>query len=156
MSILAEFTVPTEAFVLAEAFAAAPEVTVELEQVVPTAQRAFPLVFAWGGADFAAFEEAARTDPAIATLTRIETLADGRIYRAEWTGRAKACRDLLLETGAVLLQAEGTEEEWWLELRFANADQVAAFQEAARTGTCRSSCRSWPSMRRSGAGQCMD
>jgi len=67
MSVLAEFTTPTDEFVLGDALAAHPGVRVESETVVPTREEVVPLFWARGrNAD--AFAETVREQSGVAAL----------------------------------------------------------------------------------------
>jgi len=129
--LVAEFSVPTEAFVLAATLEAAPETVVEFERLVPI--EGDPLPYLWStDRDVEAFEDAAATDPTVEALTCVATFDDGALYRVHWADFEHGLLGWLRDREAILLQSEaqngaptGRDNEWLLKLRFDSRQDLA-------------------------------
>lgn len=71
MSVLAEFIVPADEFVLAETLTAAPDVRIEIKRVVGDDSTVTPYFWAAGG-DFHRFEDALRADEMVREVLMLE------------------------------------------------------------------------------------
>lgn len=130
MSIIAEFTVPTEEFALFRTLSEVPEMIVEVERVVAhEPDRIMPYFWTSGG-DVEEFEAAAKDDPSVEDLTRLDDLDEAVLYRASWVQNIESVVHAYTETGAVLLKATGRDGQWELELRFDTEDDVIQFKES--------------------------
>ncbi|WP_128477310.1 helix-turn-helix domain-containing protein [Halorussus pelagicus] len=127
MSIIAEFTTPAEAFALGDVLAAHPNVRVELEKVVPTRREILPFFWAWGS-NLAAFAETVREQSVVESLERVEGIDDRVLYRVVWAEGTTDLGRILRATDATVLEASGQDDAWRFELRFADHDDVRAFQ----------------------------
>lgn len=129
MSIVGEFVIPTEEFVLNEVLTENDGVTVDLERVVPTRTGTIPFFWAWGdGLD--SLGTNTREIRHLKSLEEVVRFDDGTLYRAEWDedgfdGFLRA----LNETGATILEGVGNHENWVLELRFKDHDALSRFQD---------------------------
>ncbi len=127
MSVIAEFTVPAEQFALYETLCEVPEMIVEVERVVAhEPDRLMPYFWTSNG-DIEGFETAVESDPSIEDLTKLDELDEAVLYRANWVQDVEAVVYAYTETGAVLLDATGRDEQWELELRFDAEDDLSQF-----------------------------
>lgn len=133
MSVVAEFTVPAEGFVLGEALAAAPDVTVEFERVV-THSREWVMPFLWArGEDLPAFDAALDEDPTVVEAT-VTDKSDGTvIYKVIWSEDVQELVDAVFDREGTLLEAVGADGVWHLRLRFASQDQLADLESYFET-----------------------
>lgn len=125
--LVAEFSVSTDAFVLAATLDAAPETIVEFEQLVPI--EGDPLPYLWStDTDSEAFEDAAATDPTVEALTCVATFDEGVLYRIHWADSEHSLLGWLRDREAVLLQSEarndGQADEWQLKLRLDSREDL--------------------------------
>lgn len=129
MSTIAEFTVPADQFALSETLSAVPEMVVEVERVVAhEPDRIMPYFWTSGGDD-EAFEAAAADDPSVEDLTKLDELEETTLYRANWVRNVEVVVYAYTETGAILLDATGRDDQWELQLRFDTEDDVTRFKE---------------------------
>ena len=129
MSLVAEFSVRSDDFALNHALTAAPEMVVEIEQVVATMEdRVMPYFWVSGG-DHAEFEEAFHDDESVTNIATIDEADGARLYRGEWTENVETIVYAYVELGATILQAVGKAETWELRMRFDDRDSLAQFQE---------------------------
>lgn len=129
MGIIAVFAVPAEEFALGEALAADPEMTIELERVVPADQELLPFFWAYNE-DFEAFEEAAEELLAIERLTVLEREGNVGLFQAEWTDWISEFLRIIAESEATIIEATGTADEWSFGLRFPDRETLREFQDA--------------------------
>ncbi|ELZ08959.1 bacterio-opsin activator HTH domain-containing protein [Halovivax asiaticus JCM 14624] len=128
MSIFGKFHVPSSAFALHETLTAVPDLAIEIERVVVTDEVLTP--YFWiSGVSPSAFETAARGDPTIQHIKKLDEFADSALYRAEWTAQVQSVLYAYTEIDAVILEATGTDQRWELRIRFDDRDQLGAFQD---------------------------
>ncbi|MEY7851601.1 bacterio-opsin activator domain-containing protein [Natrarchaeobius sp. A-rgal3] len=129
MSIIAEFSVRSDDFALNRALTAAPQMVVEIEQVVATMEdRVMPYFWVTGG-DHSEFETAFHEDESVTDATPIDEVDDARLYRAEWTQNVETIVYAYVELGATILQAIGRDENWELRMRFDDRNSLSQFQD---------------------------
>lgn len=129
MNIIAEFTVPFDEFALYKTLCEVPEMIVEVERVVAhEPDRIMPYFWASNG-DNEGFEPAAKNDPSVDDLTKLDELDEAVLYRANWVQDVQSVIYAYTETGAVLLDATGRNEQWDLQLRFDTEDDITQFKE---------------------------
>ncbi|ADJ13835.1 bacterio-opsin activator domain-containing protein [Halalkalicoccus jeotgali] len=136
MSIIAEFTVPTEQFALYDTLCHVPGMVVEVERVVTHGPNQIMPYFWTAGGDREAFEAAARDDPSVEDLRTVDELDRAVLYRAKWIRDVESIVYAYTETGAVLLDATGRDERWELQLRF---DSETTSHSSKTTSTTTSS-----------------
>lgn len=128
MSLIAEFTVPAEQFVLYETLCEVPEMIVEIERVIAhEPDRLMPYFWTSNG-DNQKFEAAAENDPSVEGLTKLDELDGAVLYRANWVQGVEAVVHAYTKTGAVLIDATGRNDQWELQLRFDTEDDVIRFK----------------------------
>lgn len=128
MSTIVEFTVPAEEFALYETLCVVPEMTVEVERVVAHADDRIVPYFWTSGGDQEVFERAARDDPSVAELTKLDQRDGATLYRAEWIEDVETVAYAYTQTGATLLDASGKDGRWELQLRFDDEGASSSFQ----------------------------
>ncbi|WP_313692286.1 bacterio-opsin activator domain-containing protein [Halorarum halobium] len=132
MSLIAEFTVAADNFALRDALTAAPEMLIEIEEVVATMEdRVMPYFWVSNG-DRAEFESALRDDASVQNITQVDELENAVLYRAEWTSNVESVVYAYTEVGATILQATGQGDQWELTMRFDDNDSLSQFQTYCR------------------------
>lgn len=124
--LVIEFTVPTDAFVLAETLAAVPDHVVEFEQLVPAEGSLLPYLWVRGASE--AFEEAAAADPTIDSIQRVATFSEDALYRIDWTASSASILQWIRSRDATVLQSEGQDHEWLLKLRVESRDTLESLR----------------------------
>ncbi|RKD93608.1 helix-turn-helix domain-containing protein [Halopiger aswanensis] len=131
MATLVEFTVDGDEFPLGALFASLPDVTIELERIVPTTESLFPYVWIRGASP--AEVEAAISASAAETLTVVDDLGSrGVLYRAVWRPDVDGIVDAIVSSNVTLLSATGTANQWTFRLRADDHETVSAFRERCR------------------------
>lgn len=127
-TVVFEFGVPTDAFILEMALGRFPDVTVEFERFTPTNSRSLPYLWVTDGST-PEFGEAIANDPQVARVRTVTAFDEGTLYRVDWTPQ----EDELLhwftnnDIDAVLLQSRGRDGEWSLKVRFPSRAKLAEF-----------------------------
>ncbi|MFU8868545.1 bacterio-opsin activator domain-containing protein [Natronococcus sp.] len=129
MSVIAEFSVKSDDLALHHALTAAPQMIVEVEQVVATMEDRLMPYFWVSGGDHAEFEAAFQDDDSVANITSIDEADGAKLYRGEWTENVESIIYAYVELGATILRAIGKAEEWELRMRFDSRDALSEFQE---------------------------
>ena len=125
--LVIEFTVPAEAFVLADTLEKVPDEVLEFEQFVPTSEDLLPYLWATDSG-MSEFENAAVSDPTVESLRRVAKFDEGALYRIEWTDEADHLLTWLRANDAVVLQAETQREHWLVKLRVDSRDALGDLQ----------------------------
>ncbi|XVH32088.1 helix-turn-helix domain-containing protein [Haloferacaceae archaeon DSL9] len=127
MSVVVEFTVPTTACALGRSIQTAPELTIELDRVVPTGDTVMPFFWVWGPVT-SPFETAARSEPAIDQLTAVDRIETGTLFAAQWNRDAAGTLRGIVQSDGTILHARANQERWLFQVRFHGADETAAFR----------------------------
>jgi predicted DNA binding protein len=127
MSIIAEFSIPPEALPGGRVLAEMPEMSLELERIVPTDQSALPFFWVWGD-DAETFVEKGRDEPGIEEMRVLDRVEQGILVRAVWTPDAEIIQ-AIKTLGATVLEASGTAEKWTFRVRANDRGGVVTFQE---------------------------
>ncbi|MFC7009471.1 helix-turn-helix domain-containing protein [Halalkalicoccus salilacus] len=126
--IITELTIPAEQFALSETLSTVPEAVVDVDQVVAHTSTGIMPYFWTAGPDYEEFERAAKNDPSVEELARIDEFEEGALYRAKWVQNVECVVYTYTEPGATLLDVTGRDEHWELQLRFDNEDDLTQFR----------------------------
>lgn len=129
MSIFAQFSVPVTAFPPAGHLRSYPDVSVEVEEIVPTGSTTHYL---WVVADDREqIIEALRADESVESVQTLDELDDRALVRVQWTG-VTPLLELIEECDALLADATGTADGWTFTLRFPHQEALVTFYETCR------------------------
>jgi len=128
MSLVAEFSVPTDDFALDSALDAVPEMRVEVERLASHSREwVMPFVWATGG-DFDAFEEALADDETVADARTLDRFDGGSLLAVRWAETVESLVDAMTDRHAVVQEAVA-DDEWFLRLRFADGRHLSSFRD---------------------------
>lgn len=128
MSVVADITVPTGEFALADALAAAPDVDAEFERVVTHSQEwIMPFVWVRGG-DLGAFDAAIGEDGTVDDATVANEFEDVLLYRVEWEDDVVAAVNAIFDREGTLVEAAGSHDRWELKVRFEEHHSLSTLQ----------------------------
>jgi predicted DNA binding protein len=127
MSIVAEFTIDGNEFLLGEVLAWDPVAHIEMERVVPASRRIMPYVWVHGD-ELDQFEASLRTSKHVLDLTQLDQINGSALYRIDWEDKAEDLIDGIAETNATILEARG-KEEWFFRIRFDSHAKFVGFNE---------------------------
>lgn len=132
MSVVAEFTVPTESFALAHTLDAVSDIGVEADRMA-SHSREWVLPLVWMRAeDTAAVQAAMDDDPSVVEHEALHAADGETLYRVLWSERVRRFVDAITDRTGVVLTATADADGWELSFRFANHDALAAFQAEFR------------------------
>ena len=131
MATEATFTVPAEQFPLGTVFKQLPDVTVELERIIPAQDVVIPYFWV-RGTDVDNIEGAFRHHPGVKNIRLVDSVEDQYLLRVEWTLEYNGVLSTLVETNVPLIEAVGTTEQWTFDIRGDDRRDIAAFQERCR------------------------
>ena len=128
MATIAEFTLPGADFPLGRIFDNLPAATVELERVVPTNKGLLP--YFWiSDAPNDDIHNALTAEPAFDSVTRIDTIDNQSLYRAQWNPAVEGVLTAVIDNDLTLLSAVGTHDNWTFEFRAEDHTQISGFQQ---------------------------
>lgn len=134
MATIAEFTIPADEFPLGSIFEDYPDVQVELERVIPTKSALVPYFWVRGLGEAAEedVEASFERHADVESIERIDDVQGNYLIRVEWGADYEGILEAIIETDVVLLTGVGTAEEWTLELRAAEREDISAFETYCR------------------------
>lgn len=127
MATIAEFAISADAFPLGHVFEALPDVTIEIERVVPTGDAVLPYFWV-RNVPVERVRETLETEGALQSFTVVDDLGDQGLVRADWDPAVEGVLTGVVDAELTLLSATGTEDEWVFEFRAESSDRIAAFQ----------------------------
>lgn len=131
MATIAEFSVHAEEFPLGSIARDLPDVTVELERIIPTTDAIIP--YFWvrgiGQSEEEQIKSAFGNHPDVKRVEIVDKVGDGYLFRSEWEPQYRGILKAITTTEVILLTGHGTSEEWTFELRADDHTSIARFQE---------------------------
>lgn len=128
MATVAEFAVPAEMFPLGSIFDELPDVTIELERIVPTNHALFPYFWV-RGADAERIEDAIEDHPALESVELVDEVGARGLFRAEWNEGVDGIITAIGQVPVTIISATGNQDEWVFEFRTEDAEAISAFQQ---------------------------
>ncbi|MFC6717876.1 helix-turn-helix domain-containing protein [Natrialbaceae archaeon GCM10025810] len=131
MATEATFTVPSDQFPLGTVFEQLPNVTVELERIIPARDVVIPYFWVRGtGVDD--IESAFTEHPGTKEIRLVDSVEDEYLLRVEWALEYDDVLTILAEAAVPLIEAIGTNQQWTFEIRGDDRSDIAAFQRRCR------------------------
>lgn len=128
MTTVAEFTLAANEFPLGTVFSKLPNVTVQLERVIPDANGVVPYFWV-RGAETDAIVAQFTNHPGVRDIRAVDCVDSEYLLRCAWVSEYDSVLDALIAPEVVLLSAIGTAEEWTFELRGESRKAIAEFRE---------------------------
>lgn len=127
MSVIVEFSIPTEHFAFGEAVRTVGRMEIALEAIVPTESGTMPYFWVTGE-NFEIFEQHLLNGPHIDSITQLDRIEDTALYRVNWDHGGDTLLHGLVETEAVVLEANNRAGgQWYFRVRFINHDNLGHF-----------------------------
>ncbi|MCL7417539.1 MAG: helix-turn-helix domain-containing protein [Halalkalicoccus sp.] len=133
MTIIADITVPSETFALGRLLDEFPDVTIEIERIVPLEETIMPLFWV-GNADPELIETTFQESPRVNTVARLTTADSRTLFELHWDTDINGVVRALIDTRARILEAEGTVDTWDFRLRFDAHEDLTAFNQSLTGG----------------------
>ena len=131
MATEATVTVPADQFPLGTVFAQLPDVTVELERLIPSQDVVIPYFWV-RGTDVEDIEAAFNEHPGVNGIQLVDSVGDEYLLRVEWVLEHDDVLSVLIETDIPLIMATGTNEQWTFDIRGDSRSDVADFYARCR------------------------
>jgi len=130
VSVVAEFIAPVTAYPLSKELADHPDVSIEIDDIVPTGGSSH---YIWvNGEAFDALLDDLRANPDLGNVTVLDELPGRALVRFEWKNDRSPVFELVEEAGGRIAGAEGTPEGWALVIDFPSQDALRTFYELAQ------------------------
>lgn len=131
MTLIAEFRIVADDFVLARTMENHPELCLEFERFIPT-DPFETMSYLWVGAsglDPRTAQEILASDPTADDVRLVDDLDGGALFQVQWEDVARAAITEAFTNGdETLVQAVGEAEEWFLKIRFDERESLSGFQ----------------------------
>lgn len=126
MSVILEFTVDNDQFMLGHVLSGPPSMDIELERIVPTGDAIMPFLWVEGD-DYEAFNEKVLASDSVDDLVALDNVEDGTLYRITWRGDHKDIIRGITEAEGTVLEAFNTDDGWEFHIRFNDHDRLSKF-----------------------------
>lgn len=127
MATVLQFTSPADEFPLGTVFENLPEVSVELERLIPHRELIIPYFWV-RGAPAADVEAAFDAHRGIVSVDLIDDVDDEYLMRAEWNEEYYGLLSALAHANIVVLSGVGTKDGWQFEVRGEEREAVGEFR----------------------------
>lgn len=131
MATEATFTIPSAQFPLGTVFEQLPDVTVELERIIPAQDVVVPYFWVRGTV-VDDIEDAFTAHSGVTDIRLVDSVEDEYLLRVEWTLEYSGVLSTLVETEIPLIKAVGTNQQWTFDVRGDDRSDIAAFQQRCR------------------------
>lgn len=132
MATVMEFRSPADEFPLGTVFENLPDVTVELERLIPQASMIIPYFWVHG-AEASDIESSFDSHAGFVNVELIDNVEAEYLMRAEWDGGYFGILNALAESDVVLLTGVGTEDGWNFEVRGETRESISEFSATCQT-----------------------
>lgn len=137
MSVIVEFTLSNEGFVLGRALAADQDVDIVFERVISVdgSQTTYFWVI---GDDPDETARHVRASPLVESLTTLDDLGDRALYGVQWTASGSdsgLLASLRRASGAVLAAETTRNGRWWFKARFVSREALGEFYRECRAAS---------------------
>jgi predicted DNA binding protein len=131
MATVMEFSSPVDEFPLGSVFETLPEVTVELERLIP--HDTFIIPYFWvRGAEAEDIEAAFEAHAGIVDIELIDEIEEEYLMRAEWAGEYFGILNALGKANIVVLSGIGREGGWDFEVRGESREAISEFRTSCQ------------------------
>lgn len=128
MSVIAEFTIATDAFALQQTFETIPDMTVEVERLA-THSRDWIMPFIWTtGERTGEVEDTLQADPSIEEVQRIASDEYMGQFKVEWAENVQEFVDQIVDQHGIIQEAAAAGGTWYFKLKFVDQEAIAEFQ----------------------------
>ena len=127
MATVAEFTLDSHEFPLGTVFAELPDITVQLERIIPDANGVVPYFWVRGTETDTIVNQFSE-HPGVTDIEFVDSADGEHLMRCQWVPEHDIVLDALIEPDVVLLSAVGTEKKWTFEIRGESREAIATFR----------------------------
>ena len=131
MSVIAEFSIPAEDFILGKAIQQTTGLSVEIEKMIPMETDIIPYFWVIGEGR-SQFNAVLEREPELSKFEIVDELDDRELYRAEWEPSVDTFIQQVVKYDAILQEAEGNADAWMFQLRFPDSRCLPGFHTTCR------------------------
>lgn len=131
MATEATFAVPSDQFPLGTVYNQLPNVSVELERLIPAQDVVIPYFWV-RGTEVTDIESAFTEHPGVTEIRLVDSVEDEYLLRVEWALDYDDVLTVLTEIEVPLIKAIGTNKQWTFEIRGDDRSDIADFQRRCR------------------------
>lgn len=129
MSVVAQFTIPADQFILGEVLEVGSGPKIRLESMIPTGDSVVP--YFWVDSDHADLvQETLGQSPLVTEVTLVDESESEALLRVRWSSDVDGLFELIRNTDAALLEAEGLGDDWAFRMRFPDRESLSGFYQA--------------------------
>jgi predicted DNA binding protein len=130
MTVVAEYTIPADAFFTGEVLSVDPGYTIRLVEFVPIRDGIIPYFWVENHEEgFATFEERVRNYDAVASLTALDGHTNKMLYRIEWAGQIDGLLEAFRTFDMAIEAATGTADEWQFRVFYEDHGTLSEFRQ---------------------------
>lgn len=132
MATVMELTSPAAEFPLGSVFESHPDVTVELERLLPHDTLVIPYFWVRGAAA-ADIEASFDVHAGVQNIRLVDSVDDEYLMRAEWDRDYVGILSAFVESNLVVLSGVGTSQGWEFEVRGETREEISEFRTYCQT-----------------------
>jgi len=130
MTVVAEYTIPADAFLVGQILSVDPGYTIRLVEFVPIGEGLIPYFWVENHEEgFATFEERVRNNDAVASLTALDGHTNKILYRIEWAGQVDGLLEAFRIFDMAIEDATGKTDEWRFRVFYEDHGTLSEFRQ---------------------------
>jgi len=130
MTVIADITIPSEEFELGRVFEQHPDITIDIERIVPLGDAVIPLFWVTNG-NPEAIQSTLLDSPHTEIVRDLTDAGERVLFEVRWNLDIDGIIQPLIDTSARVLEATGNTEEWEFRIRFSTQEDLNEFNQTA-------------------------
>ena len=126
MTVIADIAIPSGEFELGQVFNEHPDITIDLERIVPLGDTVIPLFWVTNG-NPDAIESTLLDSPHTEIARNLTDAGERVLFEVRWNFATNGIIQPLIDTNARVLEATGNAEEWEFRIRFSTQEDLNQF-----------------------------
>jgi predicted DNA binding protein len=130
MAVIADITIPSEEFELGRVFEQHPDITIDIERIVPLGDAVIPLFWVTNG-NPEVIQSTLLDSPHTEIVRDLTDAGERVLFEVRWDLDIDGIIQPLIDTSARVLEATGNTEEWEFRIRFSTQEDLNEFNQTA-------------------------
>ena len=130
MTVIADITIPSEEFELGRVFEQHPDITIDIERIVPLGDAVIPLFWVTNGTP-EAIQSTLLDSPHTEIVRDLTDAGERVLFEVRWNLDIDGIIQPLIDTSARVLEATGNTEKWEFRIRFSTQEDLNEFNQTA-------------------------
>lgn len=131
MTVIVDFAIDAESFVLGRAVRKVGGISVELVKMIPAGDSEIPYFWV-RGEDQADFDDVLEAEPELQSFEVVDEFDSRSLYRAEWDPTVDTFVQAMADHDAILQEAHGDAEAWDFQILFPDSHELSEFHTHCR------------------------